>query len=118
MLRRFVALITLLFTANLTMVGSDFVCGEHSGDVAGHVAMTRHGHATMSGPGEHHEEIPCHTPAVPMCCQALSSCAIALSPAASQSEPLILRLAASVLESRSEAPRSEIIAPDPPPPRA
>jgi hypothetical protein len=118
MLRRVVAMLTVLFTANLTMVGSDFACAEHPGDAAGmHKAMAHREHAAPDVSHAQDDEAACSTPSVPMCCQALTSCAVALSPAASQSMPLSARLAGAVLESVSEAPPSEIIAPDPPPPR-
>src|SRR5690349_20966761 len=118
MLRRVVALITLLFTANLTMAGSDFTCAEHSGHVAGHATMAHHEHAPSGVPGADKNEAPCRAPAVPMCCQAVASCAVALSPASTPPLLRTPRLAGSVLASVSEAPPSEIIAPDPPPPRA
>ena len=78
-------------------------------------------HAEHAAPNVGHpatDAAPCRTPSVPMCCQALQSCTLALAVAASRTLHPIASDDDSIAASRSDLPRSEIVAPDPPPPRA
>lgn len=118
MLRRVVAALTWLVMVHLTMVGSDFICAAHSGDAAAPPhAMTHHEHASTSPHEARADQAPCRTPAIPMCCQALTSCAAALSLAESQHSNVIARAQRVVPTALGAMPLSQIIAPDPPPPR-
>jgi hypothetical protein len=72
MLRRLVAVVTWFFMAHLTIVGSDLACASHSGDEAAMSnAMAHHEHATPHSEQGRMDDVPCRTPATPMCCQAL-----------------------------------------------
>ena len=118
MLRRFIAALTWLFMAHLTIVGSDFACAAHSGDAAAPShTMMHHGHASTSSHDARADQAPCRTPAVPMCCQALTSCAATVSLTESHYAQHIARDGTAIPAALSEMPLSQIIAPDPPPPR-
>ena len=119
MLRRLVAVLTWMLMAHLTIVGSDVACASHSGDVAAMShAMSHHQHAMPRSEQARMDDAPRGTPATPMCCQALSSCTAVM--AVTQARPLGYggtdrRV---ILRSGSDMQLSEILAPDPPPPRA
>lgn len=117
MLRRLVAVVTWLLMAHFTFVGSDFACAEHSGDPGVPLAMAHHEHAPPMSKGAATESVPCRTPVVPMCCQALTSCATAFSVTDADRHNHLTADGSVVAERVREMPRSEIIAPDPPPPR-
>jgi len=119
MLRRVAALLTGLLMAHLTFVGSDFACAAHPGDTAGvpH-AMGHHGHSATTSEGAATESAPCRTPAVPMCCQGLTSCAPVLSLTERAPVAGVIVASKTVPECVRDLPLSEIVAPDPPPPRA
>ena len=118
MLRRFTAFLTGLFMAHLTVVGSDFACAKHPGDAAGlHHPIVHHEHAATNLGHAENDDAPCRTHSVPLCCQALTSCAVALAITESHFVHQVAGRDNSVSESVSEIPRSEIVAPDPPPPR-
>jgi len=118
MLRRVAALLTGLLMVHLTFVGSDFACAVHPGDTAGvpH-AMAHHGHSATTSENAAAERAPCRTPAVPMCCQGLASCASVLSMTEAARVAGVTVTKNTLPESVRDLPRSEIIAPDPPPPR-
>jgi hypothetical protein len=119
MVRRFVALLIGLFMAHLTIVGSDFACAKHPGDAAGlHHSMAHHEGPAMNIEHAENDDAPCRTPSLPMCCQASTSCAVAVAIAESHSVHQVAARENSLSESVGEIPPSEIIAPDPPPPRA
>jgi hypothetical protein len=119
MLRRLAALMTGLLMAHLTFVGSDFACAVHPGDMAGvpH-GMAHHGHSATTSGTAATESAPCRTPVVPMCCQGLTSCAPMLSLTEAAPAARVMDATKTVSESVRDLPLSEIIAPDPPPPRA
>ena len=120
MVRRFVAILAGLAMARLTLVGEDFACAKHTADAASvHHAMAHHEHhaATNLGHARNHDS-PCRTPLVPMCCQALTTCTVAVAIAESQSLHQLPQNDNSVWVSVGEIPLSDVIAPDPPPPRA
>jgi hypothetical protein len=119
MLRRFAGLLTGLLMAHLTFVGNDFACAAHPGDTAGvQHAMAHHGHSATTSENAATENVPCRTPAVPMCCQGLTSCAPVLSVTEAAPVAHVMDASKTVPESVRDLPLSEIIAPDPPPPRA
>ena len=118
MLRRIVAALTWLFMAHLTIVGSDLTCAAHAGDAAAPPhAMMHHGHPSTGSHEARADQAPCRTPAIPMCCQAITSCAAALPLAESQHSTVIAREGTALPATLGEMPLSLIIAPDPPPPR-
>jgi hypothetical protein len=119
MLRRLAALMTGLLMAHLTFVGSDFACAAHPEDMAGvpH-GMVNHGHSATTSETAATESAPCRTPVVPMCCQGLTSCAPVLSLTEAARVSGVIVASKTVSESVRDLPLSEIIAPDPPPPRA
>src|SRR6059058_5552944 len=119
MLRRLAGVLTGLLMAHLTFVGSDFACAAHPGHAAGvpH-AMARHVHSATTSEDAATDSGPCRTPAVPMCCQGLTSCAPMLSLTKLASFAGVIVLSNTVPEGVRDLPRSEIVAPDPPPPRA
>ncbi|MFL5612458.1 MAG: hypothetical protein ACJ796_02220 [Gemmatimonadaceae bacterium] len=119
MLRRLAALITGLLMTHLIFVGSDFACAAHPGDTAGvRHAMAHHGHSATTSETAATESAPCRTPAAPMCCQGLTSCAPLLSLTEAAPVARVIDASKTVPESVRDLPLSEIIAPDPPPPRA
>lgn len=117
MARRFVAILTCLMTLHLTMVGGDSVCAKH----AGHLSGMQHGneHAPQAGPGADQmgaNGAPCETPILPTCCHALTSCStLSMGVSSAQSRVIVERV--PVPQSANDLPLSEIITPDPPPPR-
>jgi hypothetical protein len=119
MVRRCFALLTWLFMAHLTFVGGDLACANHPGDTAGmHHATAHHEHAASNPEHAENDEAPCRTPLIPMCCQALQSCTVVVVMVEAGSVHRVSIARASASPSESEIPPSEIIAPDPPPPRA
>jgi hypothetical protein len=74
-------------------------------------------HDASPGSRPERDEKPCDTPIIPTCCHALASCTGVLS--APESRPLDVsgQQHGSHPQSVSRLPRSEIVAPDPPPPR-
>ena len=119
MIRRVVALLTWLLMANLTLVGREPVCATtHSTHAAGmhHGHMDHEAvHTTSNQAGS--DSTPCGTPSLPMCCQALTSCSMVFSAPDARAGNVPHQLSASILVSVSRLPLSEIVAPDPPPPR-
>ena len=79
--------------------------------------MAHHDHAPPNTKGAATESVPCRAPAVPACCQALTSCATVFSMTDAHRHNRLMVDGSVVAERVSEMPRSEIIAPDPPPPR-
>ena len=119
MARRLVALLTALLMANLTMVGGDIACAKHPGNAAAlHPPMSHHQHLATSTERAQNDDAPCRTPSVPVCCQTLTSCAVAIAIAESQPVHRVIRADDSVSRQVIEIPLSQRIAPDPPPPRA
>ena len=118
MLRRVAALLTALLMAHLTFVGSDFACAAHPGDTGGVPHAMAH-HAGSATPSEDAptDSAPCRTAATPMCCQGLTSCTpLSLTEPARLASAMVATN--TVPESVRDLPLSEIIAPDPLPPRA
>lgn len=120
MVRRFVAILAGLAMAHLTFVSEDFACAKHTGDaVSAHHAMAHREHRAATNVAHAgNDDAPCRTPLVPMCCQALTRCTVAVAIVESQSVHQLPQSDDSVSVSVREIPPSEIIAPDPPPPRA
>jgi hypothetical protein len=118
MLRRLVGVLLWVMMAHLTIVGSDFSCASHSGDVAAmSQPMTHHRHAMAGSEQVMIDDAPCRMPTTPMCCQALTSCTAVMSVTQNRSFGCVSVDRSSVPRSASDIPRSEILAPDPPPPR-
>ena len=125
--RRFAALLLTLLTLHLNLLGTDSACakhGSHGLSVGGErmqmasgmsSAMTHTGHLSATKDNAQHE--PCEIPAQSNCCRALVSCSIVFSSNdAINAESM--RLHDLIAGSVSRVPRSEIVAPDPPPPKA
>lgn len=118
MLRRFVALLAWLSIAHLTFVGSDFSCATHSGsDSRMQHTMAHHTYDARSADQAREDGAPCQTPMAPVCCQGLTSCFSWLAVIARPSISRIARDGSCMLQIVSKIPPSEIVAPDPPPPR-
>jgi hypothetical protein len=118
MVRRLAALLTALLMAHLTFVGSDFACAAHPGDTAGMPhAMAHHAEAATTSEVAT-DGAPCRTPAVPMCCQGITSCGPVSSLMETARLAGVIVASKIVPESVRDLPLSEIVAPDPPPPRA
>ena len=114
-MRRLVALSLAVAMLHLSVARVDAACAMHDGAAteSSHEGMQ---HADADAPAE---EAPCDTPASsPDCCQALASCAPALSLAegADVVTPLIVH--ATIAAAVSERPLSRSRAPEPPPPKA
>src|SRR5438270_8419616 len=103
----------------LAFVSSDLTCATHPDHLAGlpH-AMAHHAHSATTSHHAATEDAPCRTPAVPMCCQGFTSCAAVLSLTEAVPAARVIEASKTVPESVRDLPLSEIIAPDPPPPRA
>ena len=80
-------------------------------------AKAHHDHATSGSEHVTADDVPCRTPATPMCCQALISCGAVMSATQARSFGDVGVERNAVPGSMSNMPRSEILAPDPPPPR-
>ena len=80
-------------------------------------AMAHHERATPRSEHVATDDAPCRTPATPMCCQALTSCAAVMSVTQARSFGYVSVVRSAVPRSVSDMPLSEILAPDPPPPR-
>jgi hypothetical protein len=107
-------------------VSSDAACATHMSDAHAHGASMSMGSGSMGGGsmGSMHEhrgavqepQAPCDTPVQPNCCQALASCATVFAvgrASAAAHRPERAGIAATQLR----IPLSELIAPDPPPPK-
>ncbi len=126
LLRRFTGVLTAACMIHLSVVASDGACATHAGgahDMAGGMA-TASGSAEMdtmmspdSAVGEKATSHQCETPIQPDCCRALASCSSTFSVTASTAGlPAIQR--GEILQNVSEMPRSEMVAPATPPPKA
>jgi len=119
MLRRLAALLTILLMTHLSFVGTDLACAAHPGDSAAVPdAMAHHGHSAMTSESAATDSAPCRTPVVPMCCQGLTSCAPVLSLIEVARAAAAMVTSNTIPERVRDLPLSEIVAPDPPPPRA
>ena len=117
MARRFVALLTCLLTLHLTLVGSDSVCAKHTGHSSEMLHGNQHAPQTVRGADQMGANgAPCETPVLPGCCHALTSCStVSVGESSAPSRVIVERV--PIPESANDLPLSEIIAPDPPPPR-
>jgi hypothetical protein len=124
--RRLAAVFMAFLMLHLSVVSSDAACATHMSDAHAHVASMSMGSGSMGGGsmGSMHEhrgavqepQAPCDTPVQPNCCQALASCATVFAvgrASAAAHRPERAGIAATQLR----IPLSELIAPDPPPPK-
>ena len=131
-------LVTMVFMAHLTLVGSDLACASHSHGAMGH--SMAHGMpgdmAAMSPTASHdvdagasHEVAdagqssasdtpPCEVPATDHCCDAMAGCAVTLVVDHAAANPAITGASARVVGLRTNTPSSRLTAPEPPPPKA
>ena len=104
-------------TLHLTLVGSDSVCAKH----AGHSSGMKHGDQRAPQTLPSADQIrangaPCETSLLPTCCQALTSCST-LSMGEHSATSRVIAERVPLPESANDLLLSEIIAPDPPPPK-
>jgi hypothetical protein len=124
--RRLAAVFMAFLMLHLSVVSSDAACATHMSDAHAHGASMSMGSGSMGGGsmGSMHEhrgavqepQAPCDTPVQPNCCQALASCATVFAvgrASAAAHRPERAGIAATQLP----IPLSELIAPDPPPPK-
>ncbi|MDQ3996491.1 MAG: hypothetical protein M3303_05685 [Gemmatimonadota bacterium] len=118
------ALLSGLTLLHLTMVGADLDCTEHglenthSSSQAAVIAQTHQHHAPAQARGtDHHDGSP-EMPALPVCCQALTSCGVSLVEPAGTSTAAVPHLAVGVLAAADDVPASWSAELDPPPPKA
>jgi hypothetical protein len=124
--RRLAAVFMAFLMLHLSVVSSDAACATHMSDAHAHGASMSMGSGSMGGGsmGSMHEhrgalqepQAPCDTPVQPNCCQALASCATVFAvgrASAAAHRPERAGIAATQLR----IPLSELIAPDPPPPK-
>jgi hypothetical protein len=123
-MRRFVALLSGLMLLHLTMVGADLDCTEHDlesthpSSQAEMIAQPHHHHAPAQARGTDHHDGSREMPALPVCCQALTSCGVSLVETAGMSASGLPPLAVGVLPAADDVPASWSAELDPPPPKA
>jgi hypothetical protein len=132
--RRALALVLALFTLQLNLLSADEACARHDKEPRQHAtagtnaqSMSAHhmhqpdvavmSHATGVSNTQNHHEQPCEIPSQANCCRALVSCSMVFEADGGFALP---QQAASLPISPhvTSVPRSEIVSPDPPPPKA
>jgi hypothetical protein len=124
--RRLAAVFMAFLMLHLSVVSSDAACATHMSDTHAHgQGMSMKGgntsgsmNASMQARGGAVQEpqAPCDTPVQPNCCQALASCATVFA-VGRASAPRQRPERAGVAATELLIPLSELIAPDPPPPK-
>jgi hypothetical protein len=116
-LRKVSGLLLTLTMAHLAVAGNDLVCARHAGGhhAAAETAMPGMDHHGLAG--DQAPEKPCNAPARSDCCEAVTTCAAAISLGTTivSLEPAAAEHARPI--SADEVLLSRLIPPDPPPPK-
>jgi hypothetical protein len=119
-MKRTVGLLILATMLHLVLVGTDLACASHGvASVAGKMAGMPDHHAPVHPTGSHSEgRGDCHTPAVPDCCNAVSSWAPSNAPATVVATGVEPQAREALTPGPRDAWVSRVTAPETPPPRA
>jgi hypothetical protein len=117
-LRKSLGLLLAFTMAHVAMVGSDLGCDRHAAGATHAADMGAMHHDEGTAQHTAPDKKPCDVPASPKCCEAVTSCAIAVTLGSSAVVYSIPSVATVVVSFADEIPLSRIVAPDPPPPKA
>jgi hypothetical protein len=117
---RLAGFLAALLMLHLTIVRADSACASHGSahDAAAmHMPHATHHPGNESGHGQQHTP-PCDTPTRADCCQALASCSVAIANSDARTATFIPRATRGVIADTVRTPPSQILPPEPPPPKA
>ena len=114
-LRKSLGLLLAFSMAHVVIVGRVVSCDKHEAQAAD-MANMHHADAD-AGHGTVPQKKPCDVPATTKCCDAVTSCAVAVTLPQSVVPREMPLLASLVIASIDEIPLSRVVAPDPPPPK-
>jgi hypothetical protein len=116
-LRKSLGLLLTFSMAHLAMVTGNPACEKPESKAAQPADMANMHHAVPADHGSAPQKEPCDAPASGKCCEAVTSCAVAITLPSAMRLQEMPRVASFVAASIDEIPLSRVVAPDPPPPK-